>query len=70
MRFSSLHDWLSWQETLDILRAGAGHGQVRGLDCVELAPAPGLHMADFAAASLVYKAMSYALLPGQTVGAE
>jgi agmatinase len=31
------------------------------MDCVELAPRPGLHMADFAVAKLLYKALSYAI---------
>jgi hypothetical protein len=34
---------------------------VVGLDCVELAPAPGQHAADFAVAKLLYKAISYAV---------
>lgn len=54
-------DGLSWRETLDILRLVGDSGQVIGLDCVELAPYPGQHAADFAAAKLVYKAISYAL---------
>ena len=51
-------DGLTWPETLDILRTLTHHAAVVGMDCVELAPAPGLHMADFAVAKLVYKAIS------------
>jgi agmatinase len=54
-------DGLTWAETLDILRLVGDTGQIIGLDCVELAPYPGQHAADFAAAKLVYKAISYAL---------
>ncbi len=51
---------LSWRQTLEIIRIVAKSGHIVALDCVELAPTPGLHMADFAAAKLVYKAISYA----------
>ncbi len=51
---------LSWRQTLEIIRIVAQSGTIVALDCVELAPTPGLHMADFAAAKLVYKAISYA----------
>ena len=54
-------DGLTWTETLDILRVVGDVATVIGLDCVELAPAPGFHAADFAVAKLVYKAISYAL---------
>lgn len=53
-------DGLSWVEALDIIRIVAKAGRIVALDCVELAPTPGLHMADFATAKLVYKAISYA----------
>ena len=53
-------DGLTWRETLEIVRMVAEHATIIGMDCVELAPQPGLHMADFAVAKLVYKAMSYA----------
>ena len=55
-------DGLSWRETLAVLRAVAEHAEIVGLDCVELAPVPGHHASDFAAAKLVYKAISYAML--------
>jgi len=55
-------DGLTWTEALDVLRTVARVGTVVGMDCVELAPVPGLHAAEFAAAKLTYKAISYALL--------
>jgi len=54
-------DGLTWAETLSILRALNAHATVIGVDCVELSPAVGLHMADFAVAKLLYKAISYAI---------
>lgn len=57
-------DGLTWRETLDILRTLTQHAVVVGMDCVELAPSPGLHMADFAVAKLVYKAISYTMMSG------
>lgn len=53
-------DGLTWRETLEIVRTVANHARIVGVDCVELAPQPGLHAADFAVAKLVYKVMSYA----------
>lgn len=58
-------DGLTWQEALDILHTLNAHATVVGLDCVELAPAPGLHLAEFAVAKLVYKAISYSLIRGK-----
>lgn len=57
-------DGLTWSETLEILRTVSNHAGIAGIDCVELAPAVNLHMADFAVAKLVYKAISYALKGG------
>ncbi len=57
-------DGLTWRETLDILRTLTQHATIVGMDCVELAPSPGLHMADFAVAKLVYKAISYTMMSG------
>jgi agmatinase len=54
-------DGLTWRETLEIVRTVAEHATIIGVDCVELAPQPGLHGADFAVAKLVYKVMSYAM---------
>ncbi|MBX3014810.1 MAG: agmatinase [Caldilineaceae bacterium] len=52
-------DGLTWAETLSILRTVTQSATVIGLDCVELAPVESLHMADFAVAKLLYKAISY-----------
>jgi len=54
---------LSWREALDILKTVAEASRIVAMDCVELAPRPGLHMADFAVAKLLYKALSYAIRP-------
>ncbi|MBW7884095.1 MAG: agmatinase [Caldilineaceae bacterium] len=54
-------DGLTWRETLAILRTLTDHARVVGMDCVELAPVPQLHMADFAVAKLVYKTISYVM---------
>ncbi len=54
-------DGLTWTESLDIVRWVCEHAQVVGLDCVELAPTPGLHAADFAVAKLLYKTISYVM---------
>lgn len=52
-------DGLTWAETLAILRTVTSAATVIGLDCVELAPAENLHMANFAVAKLLYKTISY-----------
>jgi agmatinase len=53
---------LSWAQALDVIRTTArSSAQIVGIDCVELAPQPALHAADFAVAKLVYKTMTYAL---------
>lgn len=54
-------DGLSWRETLELVRITASNAEIVGIDCVELAPRPGQHSADFAVAKLVYKAITYAL---------
>lgn len=48
---------LSWYDALDLLSGVISGRRVAGFDMVELAPAPGLHMADFAVAKLVYRIM-------------
>lgn len=48
---------LGWYDALDLLAGVIFGRRVAGFDMVELAPAPGLHMADFAVAKLVYKIM-------------
>lgn len=56
-------DGLTWTEALEVLRLATRESQaVVGIDCVELAPVPGLHLAEFAAAKLLYKAISWALI--------
>jgi agmatinase len=55
---------LDWNEALDVIQTAAGSARVVGIDCVELAPQPGLHAAEFAVAKLVYKTMTYALNGG------
>ena len=55
-------DGLTWTEALDVLRTTcAAAREIAVIDCVELAPQPGQHAADFAVAKLVYKAMTYAI---------
>lgn len=54
-------DGLTWRETLAAIRTVAEAGLISGLDCVELAPYPGQHAADFAVAKLVYKTITYAM---------
>ena len=54
-------DGLTWREALTIIRTTAIAGSIAGIDCVELAPQPALHHADFAVAKLLYKTISYAM---------
>jgi agmatinase len=54
-------DGLSWSEALDVIRTTAAAASIVGVDCVELAPQPGLHHADFAVAKLLYKTITYAM---------
>ena len=58
-------DGLSWVETLDIVRLVCQSSRIIGIDCVELAPYPGQHAADFAVAKLLYKTISYAMRFGR-----
>ncbi len=44
---------LTWQEAVDVLEAVCRSARVLAMDCVELAPRPGLHMSEFAAARLL-----------------
>lgn len=55
-------DGLTWREVLDILHTVTQCAEIVGMDCVELAPHDGQHAADYTAAKLVYKAISYAML--------
>jgi agmatinase len=52
---------LTWQQALDIVTLVASESRLVAMDCVELAPAPGLAMAEFAVARLLYAALSAAL---------
>jgi agmatinase len=56
---------LFFLEACELLRAVAETGNVVGADLVELAPMPGYHAADYIAAKLAYKIMSYVLAKGQ-----
>ena len=58
-------DGLTWVETLDIVRLVCQSAQIVGIDCVELAPYPGQHAADFAVAKLLYKTITYAMRYGR-----
>ncbi len=57
-------DGLRWREVLDVVRTTACSASIVGVDCVELAPQPALHAADFAVAKLVYKTITYAMNGG------
>jgi agmatinase len=59
-------DGMTWMETLDIVRLVCQNAEIAGIDCVELAPYPGQHAADFAVAKLLYKTISYAVHFGRT----
>jgi agmatinase len=50
---------LSWYQLLALLRSVGEQRQVIGCDLCELAPIPGQHASDFAAALLVYKMIGY-----------
>jgi len=50
---------LSWQESIDLIRAVAKKKQIIGADVVELCPIPGMIASDFLAAKLVYKMINY-----------
>jgi agmatinase len=52
---------MQYLQALAIIRRAAEVGKIVGGDLVELAPMPGLHAADYTAAALAYKMMSYAL---------
>lgn len=55
---------LSWGQAIALLDAvGGAAREVVGIDCVELAPRPGMHAADFAVAKLLYRAISAAMRP-------
>ncbi len=49
---------LTWHQALALVRTVARVAEVVAVDCVELAPRFGLHMAEFAAARLLYATMN------------
>jgi agmatinase len=64
-------DGLTWIETLEIIREISQCATIIAIDCVELAPVAGFHASDFAAAKLVYKAITYAMRgnrPAELIG--
>lgn len=50
---------LGWYEACDILRTVTSTGRCVALDCVELAPRPGLHASEFSVAKLLYKTLAW-----------
>lgn len=48
---------LNWYQMMYALETIVAHHEVVGFDVVELAPIPGLHAADYAAARLIYNTM-------------
>ena len=57
-------DGLTWTEALDVISTTASSSKIVGIDCVELAPQPGMHSADFTVAKLLYKTITYAVQHG------
>lgn len=51
-------DGLTFHQTEEILRILAKEASLAALDCVELAPIPGLHSPDFVTAKLVYRTLN------------
>ncbi|MCC8109189.1 MAG: agmatinase [Planctomycetes bacterium] len=56
-------DGLTWRQLMRIMAITAAEARVVALDCVELAPAPGLHHADFTVAKALYECISRIVLP-------
>ncbi len=52
---------LDWFQVTGLIRAVAARSPIVGIDCVELAPRPGLEHAAYAAAKLVYRAIGCAV---------
>ena len=50
---------LTWQETIDLLRALAAKHRIVGMDCVEFSPRPGAEHAAFTVAKLIYRTLGY-----------
>ncbi len=59
---------LGWYETLAFVRRLAEEKRLVGADIVELAPRPGLHYAEAAAARLAYKVIAYWAFARQLTG--
>lgn len=58
-------DGLSWRQGIEIIRTVNDAARIIAFDCVELAPIPGQHASDFAAAKLIYKTISLILANGE-----
>jgi agmatinase len=54
-------DGLGWRQCCNILRAVAEAGEVVAMDCVELAPRPGLHASEFSVARLLYLTIAHVM---------
>ena len=54
---STILKWHQSNQSLDIAERTLSGRDVLGFDVVELAPVPGMHASDFAAARLVYALM-------------
>ncbi len=54
-------DGLTWTEALAVIAETVAGAEVVGVDCVELAPRPELHAADFAVSKLLYKTLTYVM---------
>jgi len=50
---------LSWEKTIEIIKLLTDTADLIAFDCVELAPMPGMHASEYAAAKLVYKTLSF-----------
>jgi agmatinase len=53
---------LGWEQACHLLSLVADAGHVVAMDCVELAPRPGLHMSEFTVAKLLYRTLSRIML--------
>jgi agmatinase len=61
-------DGLGWRQTVEIIRTVANAGEVVAMDCVELAPRPGLHASEFSVAKLLYRAITFVMKAGTKTG--
>jgi len=53
---------LSWQESVELIKAVARKKKIIGADVMELCPIPGIIAPDFLAAKLIYKIINYILI--------